>query len=371
MKNPFGQVLFISFSLFLPLLSSPANAAEGSGTNLSEEQKLEKRLLFNQYVEDELARKEREKYQKKAAAQPEQKEKQMWISRITSAYGYDSNANLDSSRRGDFYLQETFEGDFKIDRPVFKPLIWPGKIGIGWNSELIHYNSYGSLTSHITTVSAYTEEKLNDKLTLKLNYDFSVVRYLTNDQLDYAGHKFKPTVTYLISQHFSHSVYASIGAKNFRDRKSSTPNNLLTDDNRRDWDAEAGYGLKWTPSQTTFIGVNTGVKMNRSNDAFNDYNDYAGYKLGGYIYRKLDDRFSLVAFTGYDHKDYDSRAFVKVPGELGIEKDDFYYVGGYFYYDINPHWQANLSYLYKENISSDASQDYTGWILSSGLALIF
>ncbi|MBI2094888.1 MAG: hypothetical protein HYT89_01825 [Candidatus Omnitrophica bacterium] len=356
-----------------PVLGGTAHALTGEGTagaSLTEEQKNEKRLLFSQYVEEELARREKKKYEERAK-QPETRDKFTLINKATALYGYDSNANLDSSRRGDVFHQDTVEGAFKIDRPEFKPFVWPGKIGITWSSEYLDYDSNNSLDSHITTVTGLTEERLSDKFSLKFNYDFSVVRYLNNDQSNYFGNKLKTTLAHNLTNVFSHSFFAAVDSKNFRDRKSSTVENLPSDDNRRDWGTEIGYGARLIPRPTTFIGVTTALKTNQSSDSYNDYNDYDSWKLNGYVYHQFNEKFSAVGFSGYDHKAYDNRRFLKIAGDIRTEEDDFYYAGGYLYYDLTKHWQATVQYLYKENLSNDASQEYTGYTLNTGLSLIF
>lgn len=348
--------------------SSLVHAAE-LATTLSEDQKTEKRLLFNQYVEDELARAAKRKYEQQKQKRVDEV-KTPWLSKFSVVTGHDNNVNLTSMRKGDGYFQETAEGFFKFDRPEIRPLVWPGKIGVNWYGEIFNYGSITATDYETLTISAFTEDKFNETISLKTAYDFTLIHYDYNDQLNYSEHKIKPTLIHALAKGLSHQVFVVGDVKLFRDRMAVNEAYLPDDDFRRDHYYEAGHGVRWSPNPETYIGTTLAWKKNDSNDKFNRYNDYDGYKANGYVYRKLTERFSTVVLGGYDHKDYRSRLFT-ADRVSQTQADDFFYAGSYLYYDISANFQATISYLYKQNYSNDASMEYSGATVSGGLSINF
>lgn len=346
---------------FVPTL---AYAEDSQSNTLTEEQKNEKRLLFSQYVEEQF-----EQAKKKKAEEAQAATQKPLITRVSSSYGYDSNVNLDSSHRGDAFYQGSAEGSVEFGKSIALPLPWEGKSGVKWYTEVLAYESMEASDYHTSTITPFVEEKLSPQLNLKMTYDLNIVRYFNNDQLTYFGHKFKPTLTHYTTQHFSQNTFASYELKYFRDRRALSPSSLPLDGTRRDDYYESGYGVRYYPTDKTFMGITAAWKLNDSNDLYHDTNDYDGYKINGFIYQKFNDRVSAVGFVGYDRKNYPSKTFVT--GSAVTEKDDFYYWGGYAYYDLNKNWQAFLSYLYKQNNSNDPAQEYVGYTSSGGFNLSF
>ncbi len=362
-KNPTLFILAVSLLIFT--LSSKNAWSEGeSASDLTIEQKQEKRLLFNQYVEDEIARREKEKYKNK-----QEEQKKTWISKVSSVYGYDSNVNLNSSHRGDGFFQETMEGSFKIDRPSIPAIASAGRLGVNWYNEFYEYENTETLSYQTSSISVFTEEKINPKLKLKLAYEFSNLRYYHNDQLNYYGHKAKPTFTYYFSDHLSVNFYTSYEYRDYISRKALDNANGPSGEGRVDGYYELGIGPRFYPTDKTYIGGTLALKWNDSNDAFHQYNDYDGWKANGFIYQKLNDRFSTVALAGYDYKNYASRTFQADSAET--EEDRLFYLGDNLYYDFNKNWQVFCSYVYKQNDCNDPLLEFSGYTMSAGVNFTF
>lgn len=344
-------------------LSSLKDAYADDAAELTDQQKSEKRLLFNQYVDQEVQKMKQKKTEEEAAAK-----NKPWLSRFSSAYGYDSNVNLDSSRRGDGFFQEQVEGFLEFKRPA-TPLTPQGKMLFEWYAEFFDYENTESLNYQNADLKLSTEDPLANNFSLRWLYDVNYIRYTHNDQLTNFDHKFKASAIHTLTRQLNHQVYISYDLKDFRDRKALDSEDLPSKHGRDDDLYELGYAVRWAPTDSTFLGTTVACKLNDSNDQYNDISDYEGYKLNGYIYQKLGAAFSTVFFAGYDHKDYPSKVFEV--GSSAVQRDDFFYLGDYFYWDIANHVQAFLSYLYKQNYSKDSSQEYSGYTVSLGLSLTF
>lgn len=324
-------------------------------SDLTEEEKAQKRLQFNSYVEEELAKIE-------AARQAEAGEVD-WFFTVEPSLSYDSNVNLDAEKQSSYYRELRSELGFKAPRGRFLCL-GPGKWGISAGADIVDYHEFDRLDARNSTAKAFMTAEVFNGVTLKLPYEFKSLYYPRNDQLDFLSHRVRPEIFHQINKLFSHYVYGSIRYKSYTDRRALTNANFASDNEyRQDWTYEPGYGWRFILWESTVAGLSAAWQRNDSNDIFDRYNDYRGYKTGGYVYRRLWDRASIVGVGGYDLKDYDARRF---SGDL-VETDHFFYFGSYLYLDLSKKTQFVASYLYKQNNSSDPAQEYAGHLVTLGV----
>ncbi len=364
----FSRYLIFVFSCLLTglAIAPRAFAVElDANSELSQEQKAEKRLLFSQYVNEEIAKSRKRQADQQAAGAVKN-----WVMRFSNSYGYDSNVGLDSSRRGDAYSESTAYGSIKWDRPDLALIPSNGKISVEVYDDWVNYENYERFRYNIVTVTAADEETISDRLALRLPVEFSVVDYPTNHGLTYFSYRFKPTITHVLTPMLAHLPYSLIEMKDFKYLPSLFANGLNDPDlDRKDYYYEAGESLRFVPGQNTFMGLTAGWKSNDANDLFNDYNDYEGWKLSGFAYQKIYKGLSVVGYTGYDFKKYDSRVFETTSSRT--EEHDFYYVGGTMTIELNKTLSVYVNYLYKQNNCNNPALEYTGWSSSAGLAMNF
>lgn len=356
-------VLMVALGAALPAVSW-ADAETDRSAVLSQEQKEDRRLLFNQYVEEEITRREREKYR----TRPAQKKQKIWVAKFSALYGYDSNVNANASRRGDGYFQQTLSGSFKVDRPDLPFLPWSGKLGFSGYLDFYNYENFEASSYQTTLLSVFTEEQLTERLQLKLAYELNALRYPDNDQLTYFGHRIRPTLTVFVSKSSSLSFYALHEWRDYRDRKAIDESNLPQEDGRDDRYMEAGINPKYYPDARTYWSATAAVKHNDSNDVFRDYSDYDGWKANTIFYRKLGGPVAAALIGGYDFKQYKSLTFSTFEnGPFETQADHLFYGGLYLYVDLRDGWQATGSYLYKQNESNNPRLDWSGYTMSLGL----
>ena len=329
-----------------------------AGSDLIEEQKSEKRLQFNAYVEEELA--------KAAQARTAEAEKagDHWFFSVEPSIGYDSNVNLNAEKQSAYYRELRSELGFKASRPVL-PILGAGQWGMSAVADRIDIHDFSLLDTTDSTAKAFITSRLFDGLTLKVPYEFEGLYYPKNDQLNFLSHKIRPELFHEISKYFGHYVTATLRFRNYVDRKALNETNSASDKYRRDVTYEPGYGWRIRLGNQTLLGLSGAWQKNDSNDIFDRYNDTRGIKVGGVLYRQLWDRASLVGVGGYDKKDYDARKFRA--GSPLTETDHFFYFGSYLTLDLSKKTQLIASYLYKQNNSSDPAQEYSGTIATFGL----
>ena len=335
-------------------------AADSEG--LTQQEKTEKRLQFNRFFEEELAREKRKAREKSGGVSPAAEKN--WSISLTPSYGYDSNVNLGSPRKGDTYTEEIIEGRIRLNHPGIL-FFGPGNWGMGGSSDFFNYTHMVSTNFNQTVFNGFVDSKITPEATFKLSYDLGSVNYDHDNQLSYSSHKFKPSIAYAWNKQWVETFYNTIEIKDYSKRRALMADDFPSEKERRDVLYEAGTGFRFIPEKTKIFSVTAGYKKNNSNDSFNDFNDYQDLKVLGYAFFQLSQNFSAVAYGGYDYKRYDGRSFLSTADRR--ETDSFFYSGGTLYYDFWKFGQLFASYLYKQNYSNDPSQNYSGYTISSGI----
>jgi len=338
-------------ALFLSCL--PA-FAEDAG--LSDEEKSERRLQFNAYVESEIAKARRK------AAGPEAKP--IYI-HGGGAFGYDTNPTLDSSHDNDSFYETTADVGWR-QAHTGAGFLGAGNAGLEARIRYINYEDYPTLDYQDYSFGGFADAALAPRWKAKLDYDLGFVRYIENKPLNYRSHRIKPAIVFSPVPGVQHSGYGIAEWKDYDDRKALSDFNTPTNDDRRDLYTEVGWSMRGSALKDFVYGITAGRKMNDSNDIFNDFNDYKGWKLNGFLYRAPIGKFSWIAFAGYDHKEYDARRFLTTSDIT--QEDDFYYAGANLYYQWDKNMQIVLSYSYRQNESNDPVQGYSGSTFSAGFS---
>ncbi len=352
-----GQCLILATFLF-GLLGN-LSFLQAEETSLTDQEKTARRLQFNQYVESELAA---------ARQRQEQEAKKIWKFNLESNFGYDNNVNLDSSRQGDEYYENNLSGELKLKHPGVG-FLGEGSWGAVSSANFFHYGNFEDSSYSDLGLNPFFDAKLSPKLKFKFNYYLNHIHYERNSSLNYTQNKFKPALSYDFTRKLTGTFYQIFSIRSFATRQALSDSNENLDKEREDIFYEPGVNLKYILNERLVLGAHTAYKANDSNDLFNRFNDYQGMKAGGYANLVLAPRLSTTFYTGYDFKKYTARTF-DVDG-LVKEKDNLLYYGSTVYFEINPTYQWNFSYLYKQNYSNDVSQDYSGHTLSTGLTATF
>ena len=351
--------LWVGLFVFF-LLSSPFFVQAASESSLSEEQKAERKLEFSEEVKDEIFLREKQRQ----APAPIQKP---WTIMIATNYGHDDNVTFDSRRIGDMFHQETVTATLDLPHTGLGSVIGQGKYGAVVNWDDFNYSKQNQSDYFNSKYNPYVSVNLTNTLSLKTEYKYKDIRYIDNDQITYAGQEFKASLTELQFAHWMHSLYASAEYRQYSDRYALAANNIKLPVKRQDIYDEVGYNATFFPTQKFVAGVGGLYKLNDSNDVFNKFNDYEGYRFTGFVYVVLNDRISWVGAAGYDYRKYDSKIFEETSNEA--ENDGFVYAASYVYVNLGPRTQFVFSYFFDQNYSNDPTLDFTGHILTAGFTV--
>jgi len=346
-------------TLLYPSRDSLAQEQERQELRQTEEDKVEKRLRFNRYVEKLLVEK---------ALKEQKKRKEEWSVSGTASVGYDNNVALDPRRDGDIFHEESFDGSLALPHSGIPDLLGPGDFGARITTDFRDYGDHDDFDYHTTRLKPFIKTTVFERLRLDVEYTLEYIRYIRNNQINYVGHRGKVKIMESLGDHLAHRFYFQYRIKDYIDRKAKSAVNTPLEAGRKDHNYEPGYELFFFPSTSTVAGATGAWVFNESNDLHRDFHDYQGYRLSSFLSQKFGDLFTWIIGGGYQYKTYESRTFT---GSGSAERDHYFYVSSYVYVPINDHTQLVFKYLYGQNNSNSPIQEYSSSTSSLGINIRF
>lgn len=314
---------------------------------LSQDQKREKRLQFNEYVRREAAN--------------EKPQPKFWTLSVAGEYGYDSNAILESPSQSDSFWRETAEGGVEFDTRL--PV--PGRWGFGTSFENTSYNEETDADLQISSMGPFYRVKLLRNLEWQGDYRWNYLHYPQDGQLNYHGHELTAALVWDSSAVLRHKFSYAFEFMDYVDRRALSASNLSLGEERQDRYHELGYELQLALGSRTVLGTGAAWRVNDSNDVYNDYNDYGAVQGSGYLLTELARSWTVVFAGGYDYKKYDDRSFAFRSDKP--ERDNYLYLGAFSSWKFRDPLEFTASYLYSENDSNDDQQIFVDSTTTIGL----
>jgi hypothetical protein len=330
------------FALFIVLIFSfPVNAAD-----IKEEQTTEKYL----------GKSEEKAYKKVEAV----KEGQRYRTKLLAAaiQGYDNNVFLDPRR-----AQDTFS-EAIVDAGVSYPLSGRWDVTGGISAHNITY--WKETDANLTDVDLKFgfDGKLPGGMTLTAYNDVELVEYQANADGNYLGDKVGLVLKQKLPNNFFHSFNYEYFYRHYSDMRTLDASGMISDRKRQDSRNTVYYDLGVYLKKTMFK-VFGEYYYNDSNDNFLDYYDYQSLRLGSSMIYLLTGKMS-ASFSYYrQFRNYSGRT---IPGDATqAEKDRTWVSSASLFYDIYKNATLGLSYSYRQNLSNNPTQKYSGSITSLGL----
>ncbi len=324
------------------------------------QEKIERRLQFNQYYESALLESRRPDIQDES--------EKPWELTFATSVGYDTNAPLDIPAESDNFFQETADFSWSSPHPGLGGR-FPGSYGIRLGADWLTYEDETEADYLTPDAEIWAEFEIISGLTLKESYRFAYLHYPKDEDLRYLSQEISSEITHRVTDRFEHELYFDAELKNFTDRNALDPSNRELSKNRQDVYCETGYRVRFEAGPGVEFGVSGGIKKNMSNDIFEDFNDYRGALVSGYVYYQVRKEIALMFLSGYDYKKFEERHFPGSPRKA--ERDNFMYFGPSIYWDFARNRQLILSYLFSENYSNDPQQEYIDQIVTATLLIRF
>lgn len=328
--------------LFLILLSSViANAAD-----INEEQTTEKYL----------GKPQEKVYKKAEVVKQGQRYKTKLL--VAAIQGYDNNVFLDSRRKHDTFSEGI------LDAGVIYPLNGRWDVIGGISAHDITYWEATDANLIDTDLKFGFEGKLLSGMTITAYNDIEMVEYQANDDGEYVGDKAGIILKQKLPNNFFNSFGYEFFYKNYSDRKARNGWGGLSGKDRVDYRNTVDYELGRYFKKSMFK-VFSEYYFNNSNDIYLDYYDYDSIRLGSSMIYLIADKMTTYFSYYRQFKDYSDRT---IPGDTTTgEKDRTWVAAASVFYNISKSTTLGLNYSYRQNLSNNPIQKYSGSITSVGL----
>ena len=333
--------LFVLALFLISVSSAPVSAAD-----INEEQTTEKYL----------GKSEEKAYKQVEVVKKEQKYKTKLL--FAAMQGYDNNVFLDPRR-----VHDTFS-EAIVDASVVYPLSGRWDVAGGISAHNITY--WKATDANLTDVDLKFgfEGKLPAGMTLKVYNDVELVEYQANADGNYLGDKVGLVLKQKLPNNFFHSFSYEYFYKHYCDRRALDGTGAISSDKRQDDRNTVYYDLGVYLKKTMFK-VFGEYYANKSNVNYLDYYDYESLRLGSSMIYLLTDKMSTSLSYYRQFRNYEDRT---IPGDnTRGEKDRTWVTTASLYYDIYKNATLGLSYSYRQNLSNNPTQKYSGSITSLGL----
>lgn len=276
--------------------------------------------------------------------------------------GFDNNVELNSKRRRDGFLQNSFSVDLEYAHDE--------RLSFFTGTDLFSTIYYNLNDNNILDVAPYAgmEWEVTPDLvwTNKITYDY--FSYPNERENTFNGLILS---TYL-RQYLRPTIYHEAGYEYvprwYPDRKTFNSRGFMTSDDREDKRHRIKYNIGFF-SYRFFFRLSNELRRNDSNDMFQDYYDYWMYRLRPSLMIFITDRFYSDFTLIYKFTAYDERRSTEDINRK--QKDNTYLFNASLFYDINNNVTLGVTYSYSENDSNDPYQEYSGSIITGGLYYSF
>ncbi|MGB2705457.1 MAG: hypothetical protein WBC74_01160 [Candidatus Omnitrophota bacterium] len=277
--------------------------------------------------------------------------------------GFDNNVNLDPSRKKDGFLETSLNTEVTYN--------YTDEIRLkleNYTTDILYYNVNNANMLDVYTKVGLEADVLKKVLTLGTDYAFDFVyfpvdedgTYLGNEARVYAKHNILPYLYQRLRYKYLHKNYTSGKTRAADSKKTDT----LRRDNRHIMDYELGFYL----SDKAILKTNLELYRNTSNYEYFSYYDFWSFRVRpSYILTITKKLYTSGSFI-YQQRRYDDRRSSENDEHV---YDDTYSFNASLLYNLTRSFTIALNCSYRENISNEPLQKYSGTIFTGGVYYSF
>ena len=335
-RHPFCKArIIVLFFLFL------AFGAANAGAQIKEEKEESKIEALGKDV-----RKEKANARKKL------------FSSIEVSTGYETNAKLSQTRKGDTFQEALYSLAFR------HPLPHQLRFTFNYDVNLQEYDEMTDLSNLLNHFKLGLQKVLYKSLIMGVGYDASLVYCRLNEDSNFVFQKGFVYLRHNLSKKAYHQVMIENGAKDYTSAEALAESSSSFKEDKRQDDrqiAEYSWGMLMTPK--LFLKLRGRFSVNDSNADFQDFYDYKSYDFSPRVSYKISNTLSLNGNIMFTRKKYGSR---NVSGQDFKQVDDLYSAGLGLRYLVNTKDSLSLNYSYHQADSNDHQADYSGSGITAG-----
>ncbi|MFQ5952536.1 MAG: hypothetical protein ACE5JK_03920 [Candidatus Omnitrophota bacterium] len=293
---------------------------------------------------------------------------------VDQQYGFDNNANLESDREKDGFVETAMMLDFtyktttaglhlKAGVDVFNALYLINNVNNFFStSPYVGFDL--QITENLISVNRfiynhfYTNNNPSNFSDITLSTDLR--HYILDNFYHEAGYAF----THRWYPHSPIRILATLPVA-FR-----APNSILGNEDRQDHRYKVNYNVGWILPNTS-IELDNAFIGNNSNYTYQQTYDYWIYRVNPSILHYFTDKFyGDVGFT-YEYRRYKDLRGIDVSNRNRLVRENYWDTTASLYYDIADDTTCNVTYTYNENRSRDPFLKYSSSTVSVGISYRF
>lgn len=276
--------------------------------------------------------------------------------------GHESNVNLDGSRKGDYFTEESFS-------VVLHPQVNRWLSGeLSWDQSHTWFTEFTDSNLHSNTLTAVAQMKPHRRLQVEAGTEYGVLHFPRDEDSTFTDRRVLANVVVAHLPWLSHKVGWIFQDREYDTRLARDPDlNRLAGLVREDRRHTGVYEIRLRfPKSFARLGVE--YYENLSNDHYQDFYDYSDVRLRALFVRIFSPQWIGTLSASHERKNYHERS---VPVIAVAERDNLLTVAASLIYQINAHWKVTGSLTYRHQDSNDPRLDFSDWIRQVGVSVSF
>ncbi len=277
--------------------------------------------------------------------------------------GFDSNVNLDPSKKSDSYIEESLDARYTYP-------IKDDSLDVKFGFDIVNSTYYNITDASLFDGSAYVnlEGKMPNDLTFIGGYAFNTVWYPNDENGTYISNEVSGGYKHYITSRVYQKAMYRFSLKNYIDKKRRLGNAEFSSERRADLRQVLEHEVAVYIFENVKLKITNQFLVNDSNDQYFDYYDYSQYKFGPSMTVSLMDKLYNISSFSLVHREYAGR---RASGKNSRQKDDLYIASTSLLYDITKVISVYATYSYRENRSTETLDKYSSSIFATGLYYSF
>ncbi|MBI3312482.1 MAG: hypothetical protein HYZ88_03040 [Candidatus Omnitrophica bacterium] len=276
--------------------------------------------------------------------------------------GSETNVNLDGSRKGDLFLEQSAGVTF---RPLRK----------GWINGELAYDFLGTEFAEFTdsnlwshTFSGLFKIQPIRQWQVDLGADTAVLNFPLDTDNSFFDTRFKVFGSFAQWSWLTHRAGWTFQQREYDTRRARDADQVkLAGLSREDKRHTASYELRMR-FQRCFARVGAEFYRNFSNDQFQEFYDWEDLRAKGLLTWIFNPRWTGTFTLSHERKNYQSRS---VPAIVVAQRDNLVTAAASLVYEVRENVSATYSLTYRHQDSNDPRLDFTDWIHQLGLTVNF
>lgn len=277
--------------------------------------------------------------------------------------GFDNNIFLDPSRTRDGFLQNTVAADLRY--------LFNNDIRLKLDTEITNIIYYRFNDNDLLDMEGETGielDFLDDYLMLDASYKFEWLFFPHDEDGSYLSNYCSLFLQNNVFEDFYQKIGFKLEYRHFTDRQTLGGNGLKQGDLREDMRYTGEYEVALSIKDIIKVRQNLQAYRNDSNDQYYDYYDYNAFRTKTSLITLFTKNFYSITSLAYTKKIYDDRLSTE---DNTHQRDNFYVFGASLLYELTPSFTLTVGYSYRENVSNEPLDKFSGSVWTAGLYYSF